>query len=342
MLAQRDVSAVYARLLLKSGLMPEHDLLAGSGLSAAELAAVDYISWEKMAALLRNLMAAQTSPAWAALMGAQFGISPHGALGYAALSAPTLGAALEVVAEYLAVRVSAIGIELERKDQRYILRLFDRGDSADVFNPGCEAALKTFESLIATILGDAHTSETAIYLARPQPEQDDDLQRTFDSKLQFAAGQNAISIPAKWWPYPSPLHDESSYRTNLAKCRELLSARLEQASFTHDVTAVLQQYFEQQINGQSDWQAPPGLKQVADNMHMTSRTLIRRLQAEDQTYKDILRNLRRDYARSLLGNARLSVAEVGECLGYREPANFGRAFRSWFGTSPAAWRRRQG
>jgi AraC-like DNA-binding protein len=74
-------------------------------------------------------------------------------------------------------------------------------------------------------------------------------------------------------------------------------------------------------------------------MHLTPRTLIRRLNEEQQSYKSILRDLRREYARALLANAALTVAEAGEILGYREPANFGRAFRAWYGTSPSAWRR---
>ena len=74
-------------------------------------------------------------------------------------------------------------------------------------------------------------------------------------------------------------------------------------------------------------------------MHTTPRTLIRRLRNEDATYRDILEDLRREYAGQLLQDARLTVADVGEVLGYREPANFGRAFRRWYGASPAAWRR---
>ena len=86
--------------------------------------------------------------------------------------------------------------------------------------------------------------------------------------------------------------------------------------------------------------APPTQETVAATMHLTNRTLIRRLKKEGSSYKEILEELRRDYAQTLLGNARLTVADVGELLGYKEPANFGRAFRRWLGISPAQWRRR--
>jgi AraC-like DNA-binding protein len=135
------------------------------------------------------------------------------------------------------------------------------------------------------------------------------------------------------------LYDELNYRANLSKCRDLFIARQRQASYAHQVSALLKQHFEQQIAGHSVSAEPPGLQALADVMHLSPRTLIRRLQAEGQSYNDILRDIRRDYARSLLRDARLSVAEVGEHLGFHEPANFTRAFKAWFGTSPAAWRR---
>ena len=85
---------------------------------------------------------------------------------------------------------------------------------------------------------------------------------------------------------------------------------------------------------------PPTQEAIAAAMHLTTRTLIRRLKKEGSAYKEILEELRRDYAQTLLGNARLTVADISVLLGYREPANFGRAFRRWFGSSPAHWRRR--
>jgi AraC-like DNA-binding protein len=83
----------------------------------------------------------------------------------------------------------------------------------------------------------------------------------------------------------------------------------------------------------------PPLEQLAARLHLTPRTLIRHLQREGTGYREIVEDLRRDHASRLLRDARLTIAEVGEILGYREQANFGRAFRRWFGCSPTTWRR---
>jgi len=40
----------------------------------------------------------------------------------------------------------------------------------------------------------------------------------------------------------------------------------------------------------------------------------------------------------LLGNESLKVKEVAAALGFSNPANFGKAFKRWFGTSPGDFR----
>ncbi|MEC8429311.1 MAG: helix-turn-helix transcriptional regulator, partial [Pseudomonadota bacterium] len=86
---------------------------------------------------------------------------------------------------------------------------------------------------------------------------------------------------------------------------------------------------------------PPELGELAERMHVTSRTLIRRLKRDGTTYKQILEQLRRRYATELLLRTDLTAAAISELLGYGEPANFGRAFRRWYGTSPNQWRHKR-
>ena len=159
-------------------------------------------------------------------------------------------------------------------------------------------------------------------------------------QVVFDAAHNSIAVPLAWRHLPSPLHDESVYRANVIKCRELIAAREQAGSVAFAVRNRLCNHFDTQMLYTGQPCPPPTLEQVADAMHLTSRTLIRKLQREHTTYKDVLENLRRDYAERLLRDASLNVADVAEILGYREAANFSRAFRRWYGATPVAWRRR--
>ena len=334
-----ELSAAYARLTLQSGLLSKEKLLAGTGLDAEALSGLDYIDWRPLAAMFQNLNRHLDSPAWAARIGAQFNITAHGPLGFAALSAPTLGHALDVMATLYPARTSAIGVEVERRQGRYTLQLLDLTGDAAFHRRMSELILKVLESLLSAILGHPTGPNVFIRFAFASPEHAEELIAAYDAQVVFDADSYAISIPEAWRHLPSPLHDEAVYRANVIKCREIIAAREQQDNAAAVLRNLLRNHFDRIIARETDAAPPPTQEQVAASIHLTTRTLIRRLKAQDTSYKEILEELRRHYASTLLGDARLTVADVGEIIGYREPANFGRAFRRWYGVSPAAWRR---
>ena len=64
-------------------------------------------------------------------------------------------------------------------------------------------------------------------------------------------------------------------------------------------------------------------------------------QHEEMSVMDYLRSIRMQHARRLLRDDYLSVAEVGEQVGYADPNYFARQFRSVHQHSPRAWRKQQ-
>lgn len=82
----------------------------------------------------------------------------------------------------------------------------------------------------------------------------------------------------------------------------------------------------------------PDFISVAAELCVSPQTLRRKLQAENTSYQNIKDSLRRDIAIDKLVNEHLSVAEIGQLLGFVEPASFTRAFKQWTGVSPAEYR----
>ena len=73
---------------------------------------------------------------------------------------------------------------------------------------------------------------------------------------------------------------------------------------------------------------------------LSRRTLIRRLHEGGTGYRELINAHRRRRADALLREGTLTVAEVGDRLGYEDAANFGRACQRWFGKPPGALRGR--
>jgi len=70
----------------------------------------------------------------------------------------------------------------------------------------------------------------------------------------------------------------------------------------------------------------PPVEEAADHLHMSPRTLRRRLDEEGTNYQRIVHELRRQLAETYLRDSMLSIAEIADMLGYNDVSNFRRAF----------------
>ena len=73
---------------------------------------------------------------------------------------------------------------------------------------------------------------------------------------------------------------------------------------------------------------------VAAALHMSERTLHRRLAAEGVHLHRLLDDVRRQQALDLLGHTDLATKEIAAALGFASARSFHRAFRRWTGSTP--------
>jgi len=79
-------------------------------------------------------------------------------------------------------------------------------------------------------------------------------------------------------------------------------------------------------------------ERVARALAVSRRTLSRRLVGEGTSFRNILDDVRREFACALLHDPSLSVGDVAFFLQYSEPAAFNRSFRRWTGQTPREFR----
>lgn len=80
------------------------------------------------------------------------------------------------------------------------------------------------------------------------------------------------------------------------------------------------------------------MKDVADALHCSDRTLQRRLADEDINFKDLKRQVRYQESIRLLQSSSLTIEQIAFQLGYSQRSSFASAFVEWSGLSPGAWR----
>jgi len=83
-----------------------------------------------------------------------------------------------------------------------------------------------------------------------------------------------------------------------------------------------------------------GMVTIAQALNMSTRTLVRRLKAKGTTFLQIKDQLRQDIALRLLIESQQSVQDIATQIGFESVTAFHRAFMTWTGTTPLAYRRK--
>ncbi|MEK8088034.1 AraC family transcriptional regulator ligand-binding domain-containing protein [Aquabacterium sp. A3] len=140
-----------------------------------------------------------------------------------------------------------------------------------------------------------------------------------------------IRLPEHLLDTPLPNASALALNDALSQCEQLerlLGKRMD------DIAERVRHELVQQVDGY------PSFEALAERLHMSTRTLRRRLRDQGVGYMDLLNMARRRDALSLLNRPVLEVAQIAQMLGYADPANFTRAFKQWTGLTPSAWRAR--
>lgn len=84
-----------------------------------------------------------------------------------------------------------------------------------------------------------------------------------------------------------------------------------------------------------NWQKGfPQIREAAEALHISVRSLQRRLQEEGTSFQRIVESSHKQLASSMLQKTRLPVSEIALLLGYANAHAFRRAFRRWTGSKP--------
>ncbi|MGB0133053.1 helix-turn-helix transcriptional regulator, partial [Dokdonella sp.] len=139
-----------------------------------------------------------------------------------------------------------------------------------------------------------------------------------------------IVIPARTAQSPLALADKSALKIARLRCDEALARMTIQGSLSEWVRLMLEQASDHQ----------PRQHELAHMLHVSTRTMNRRLAAENTSFRQLGVLTRQARARRMLIESQLSITQIALQLGYRDTANFTRAFRTEVGVTPALFRSR--
>lgn len=82
----------------------------------------------------------------------------------------------------------------------------------------------------------------------------------------------------------------------------------------------------------------PALAEAAARVHMSVRSLQRRLREEELTWQQLVERTRRLLVERHLRAPKMSVTQLAFLLGFADVSSFSRAFKKWYGVAPSHYR----
>jgi AraC-like DNA-binding protein len=325
-----SMGQMFRRLLELHGL----DAVGIARNAGVDLAAIpapgERIEVDKIDAILRVAIPLVGDPAFGLQAARCWHPSELGVLGYAWLSSSTLRTGLERAVRYSRLIGERGMTEIEETRQGIKVRFWaKRGNPADV-----PVAAVFVDMAIALLLdmcrmnAGAALRPVAATLRRRKPEAADAYERFFGCPVQFGVEQNTFVLSAKDADRPLP----SANRQLAAVFDKMLTEELARLDKSDVVSRARAAVLEHLSSGEGS------AEDTAKELHMSPRTLQRKLAEAKTTYLQLVDDTRKDLALRYIEDPRRSVTDITFSLGFSQPSAFTRAFKRWTGLNPSDYR----
>ena len=258
----------------------------------------------------------------------------HGMVGYAILSSDTVGEAIIERIRFSSLLRPYFGLQLQTAgDDAVELVLLERDP------PGVGARARTFlmERDLATWAGTAQrilgagASFESVHCAYPDPQLSDRYQAVFGCPVLFDQPCALVRFSSELMQHPMPHAHTEAHEICQAQCETLLA----QMVAGRDTTMALRRLLLLRPK------KLPDLQGAAAAMHVSPRTLRRRLHDEGTSFTQLLQQTRMLLARDYLRTTSIAVADIASLLGFGDESSLSRAFRRAYQMTPRRFRARE-
>jgi AraC-like DNA-binding protein len=309
-------------------------LLEGSGLDASAVGSAETLtSIDQYLTVVRNLVRHYPGDDAGIRMGRRLPLSHYGMYSYAILCAATLRQACDIAIRYALLRGPMFDAEVEERagTMTWIFRPRTEIAPADLGPRVFRTLLETQFMVCIVAMADVMRPECVPLGARcslPAPAYADALARALGCPILFDQPVDELDYPRFWMDraprLASPLMAESACKTLDRQLKELKwSAGI--ARHVHEELTRTPGTF-------------PTMEALACRLHMTSRHLRRKLEAQGTSYQAILASVRTAAAIDCLTASQLSTEDIASILGFSDAASFRNAFKRWTGKTPSQFR----
>jgi len=326
-----SVAALLAQVLRSRDRDPA-PLFAAAGIDLKDVAIPGIrIPTTRMQTLWRLAVDATGDPCLGLAAARHFQPAALHGLGFAWLASDTLYAALERLERYSRFINTASNFRLEKTagSVDLVLRI-SREEWPDFAFAAADLAMAALLRMCQITAGNA-VMPLRVGLQRPEPPCAADFVDIFGPHIRYGAADNRLCFDRALVDAPLSMANPALARLNDQTVIDYLAR--------HDSDSMTMQVRSRIIELLPDGR--PSQEAIAASLHLSLRSLQRKLQNENTSFTTLLNETQQQLALHYIRDSHRSIGEITYLLGYSEPGSFTRAFRRWTGKSPLQFRGRR-
>lgn len=284
------------------------------------------ISVEQFDALVQQVMKQTDLQHMGLLLGQRLQIAHHGAFGLGILNCQNIRQMIHFVKDYLVIRIPFIEISVYEENNEVVVLANDVHWQGEVHRFMIEAVSMAMLNLFLS-LKQSHPDirMKRLFFDYKPPSYHQKYQIFLPANIEFNHGFSGLAFDVKWANYELDNCDPTSFLQAKQICdieKQQLAQRMSLAGRVRQIILATKSSF-------------PNLESVAQELHISPRTLHRGLSREGTSFKEVLEQFQAKKAREYLLAYGYPVNKVASLLAYSDSANFRRAFKRWYGCTPS-------
>ncbi len=313
--------------------IPANKWLLGTGIQADDLKQASMkASSAQFDMVYRNIYRLLPAADTGLQLGKALNLSRWGMFSMALLSAKNLGTALETANRFRALLRSRFNLLPQFIGDELCIVIESRTPTDFPVN-----AAFAYEMFLGTLLAQVRNllarpiSFSRVELAYACSSKPDVYRRHLDCPVTFDNKQSAIYLPRNLLQERLPLANPVTEAQALAICEEEISTleKLARNDIHEQVRQALMSYDDRLIS----------LSEVAGELALSPRTLRRRLQQEELSFRGILQQVMTERAMHDLADPENTMDDIAHRCGFQALPAFRTAFRRWTGMTPSDYRK---
>lgn len=247
--------------------------------------------------------------------------------GLSVIDAPTIEVVLNRFARFQRLIIHDFEMHFVRGPELSMLVVKEPDSGRRCKTMGIEMNLKVIHGFISWLVG-REVPLVRVDFAFAKPSYADEFPNLFPGPAYFDQPFSQLVLESRQTTLRVQRNAEDLRQFLSRLPRDWMFVRMKERLASHQIREHLQRH----------GMVKAGVEQVAKALNVSVRTLCRRLEEENTAFQQVKDEVRRDIAIDRLTNSNAPISTIADELGFGDTSSFHRAFRTWTGMTPSAYR----